>query len=64
MQSDFCVTHTCLGALAHGYAVTLVSDAHTTFSGLFSPAERIVERVNRTLAAKGAALRPAAEALG
>jgi len=58
MQTDFCVKHTCKGAFKHGYDVTLVSDAHTTFSNIFSNAESIVKKTNRTLSKKYVTLKP------
>lgn len=33
LQSDYCIRETTLGALERGYAVTLVSDAHSTVDG-------------------------------
>lgn len=39
LQSEFCVDSTVRGALAHGYPVTLVSDAHSTVdNGVLSAA--------------------------
>lgn len=60
MQSDCCVRATCLGALKYGYRVTLVSDAHSTFSGFFTDGRRMVEKINRALSKKGVTLRPTA----
>lgn len=40
VQSDFCIRATALGALARGYEVTLVSDAHKAFALGGSPAEQ------------------------
>lgn len=57
MQSDVCVKASCLGALAHGYHVTLVSDAHSTFPGLFTDGRHTVEKSGRALAKKGVTLR-------
>lgn len=56
MQSEFCVKATCKGALCRGYHVTLVSDAHTTFSRPLLSAEKLVEKTNLILSRKGAAL--------
>ena len=50
MQSDFCVGATCHGALARGFGVTLVGDAHSTFDGRVTAAEAIA-RLNRSLGA-------------
>lgn len=48
-QSDFCVSATAQGALSHGYAVTLVADAHTTLANDVLSAEQIVAHVNATV---------------
>lgn len=40
LQSEFCVDSTVRGALAHGYPVTLISDAHSTVdNGVLSAAQ-------------------------
>lgn len=40
LQSEFCVDSTVRGALAHGYPVTLVADAHSTLdNGILSAAQ-------------------------
>lgn len=41
MQTEFCVDTTCRAALSHGFAVTLVSDAHTTADSALSAAQII-----------------------
>lgn len=48
-QSDFCVSATAQGALSHGYAVTLVADAHATLANGVLSAEQIVAHVNATV---------------
>src|SRR5690606_18980988 len=45
-----CVKATCLGALAEGYNVVLVSDAHSNFS---KDAARLIEKWNQQLGSKG-----------
>jgi nicotinamidase-related amidase len=53
-QSDYCIRTTAQRAAAEGYAVTLVSDAHTTtaseFGGVVSSGEQIVAHTNRYFA--------------
>ena len=49
-----CVKATCLGALKLGYQVTLVSDAHSNFSG---QAADVIEKCNNQLTKKGAILK-------
>lgn len=50
LQSEFCVDSTVRGALAHGYPVVLVADAHSTVdNGVFSAAQ-ISAHHNATLA--------------
>jgi nicotinamidase-related amidase len=49
-----CVRATCLGALKLGYQVTLVSDAHSTYS---KDAPDVIEKWNQALHEKGAELR-------
>jgi nicotinamidase-related amidase len=50
LQSEFCVHATVCGALAHGYPVTLVSDAHTTLDNGVLSATQISAHHNATLA--------------
>jgi nicotinamidase-related amidase len=50
LQSEFCVHATVCGALAHGYPVTLVSDAHTTLDNGVLLAAQISAHHNATLA--------------
>ena len=49
LQTEYCVDATCRAALSHGYAVTLVSDAHTTGDSHL-PAADVVKHHNITLA--------------
>lgn len=56
--SHGCVKATCLGALALGYEVTLVSDAHSN-SG--KQARKIIEDLNNKMVLKGARLMSTAE---
>lgn len=53
-----CVKNTCLGALELGYQVTLVSDAHSSFS---NKAAELIVKWHANLSKEGAALLPAAE---
>lgn len=50
LQSEFCVDSTVRGALAHGYPVVLVSDAHTTLDNGVLKAAQISAHHNVTLA--------------
>lgn len=49
MQTEYCVDTACRAAVALGYKVSLVEDAHTTFDSKTLPAERIVAHHNNTL---------------
>jgi nicotinamidase-related amidase len=49
LQSDFCVDSTVRRGLALGYAVTLVSDAHSTADSETLTAAQIIAHHNRTL---------------
>jgi nicotinamidase-related amidase len=49
MPSALCVESTCRAAVALGYQMVRVSDAHTTFDTAVLPAERIVAHHNHTL---------------
>ena len=53
LQSDFCIDSTVRGALAHGYPVTLVSDAHSTTDNRALSAAQISAHHNATLANVG-----------
>ena len=50
LQSEYCVDSTVRAALAHGYPVVLVSDAHTTIDNGVLSASQIVAHHNATLA--------------
>jgi nicotinamidase-related amidase len=49
MQTEMCVDSACRGAVALGYRVVLVADAHTTWDTPVIDAERIVAHHNRLL---------------
>lgn len=49
LQTDFCVSTTVLGALEHGYPVTLVADGHSTLDNGVLTAPQIVAHHNATL---------------
>ena len=49
LQSDLCIDATCRAALALGYAVTLVADAHSTYDSSKETAPEISARINREL---------------
>jgi nicotinamidase-related amidase len=49
MQSDHCIDATTRRAAAEGLDVTLVSDAHSTFSLSQVPAAQIIGDINATL---------------
>ena len=53
LQSEFCVDSTVRGALAHGYPVLLVSDAHSTLDNGVLSAAQISAHHNATLAHLG-----------
>ncbi len=55
-QTDHCVAATAKGALAHGFAVTIASDAHSTWDWGGETAEQIIVRHNASFAADGATL--------
>ncbi len=50
LQSEFCIDSTVRGALAHGYPVTLVADAHSTLDNGVLTAAQISAHHNATLA--------------
>jgi len=58
MVTHGCVKNTVLGALKRGYQVTLVKDAHTSYS---KDAAQFVREWNEKLEQKGAGLRAASE---
>lgn len=49
MQTEFCIDTTTRAAFAHGYKVTLASDAHTTFDSKVLKAGDIVAHHNAVL---------------
>ncbi len=49
LQTEYCVDATCRSALSKGYAVTLVSDGHTTGDSHF-PAAEVIKHHNNILA--------------
>jgi nicotinamidase-related amidase len=49
MQTDYCIDTTCRSAAAHGYQVTLVSNAHSTFDDGDLPSKSIIAHHNRIL---------------
>jgi nicotinamidase-related amidase len=49
LQSDFCIDSTVRRALAFGYPVVLVADAHSTIDNSVIPAAQISEHHNQTL---------------
>lgn len=51
MQSNHCIDATVRRAASEGFAVTLVSDAHSTFSFTDEPAAAIIARQNAALGA-------------
>lgn len=50
LQSEFCVRETTQGALAAGYAVTLVADGHATYPGRTRTAAEATAAVNAEFA--------------
>jgi len=50
MQSNYCIDATARRAAKEGFSVTLVSDAHSTFSFTEEPAAEISARINQELA--------------
>ncbi|MBO9666731.1 MAG: isochorismatase family protein [Bdellovibrio sp.] len=49
MQSELCIASTCQAAVAEGFGVTLVADAHTTYDSETESAPEIIARVNKEL---------------
>ena len=52
MQSEFCIRDTARGALANGFGVILVSDAHATYGASPRDASQIARSVEEELAQK------------
>ncbi len=61
MQSEYCVDSAIRGAVERGYAVTLVSDAHSTGDTRLAKAKDIIAIQNDTMAGDFATLTLAAE---
>jgi nicotinamidase-related amidase len=53
LQSEFCVSNTCLGALELGFSARVVSDAHSTWSNKEYEADQIITKQNLFLESKG-----------
>ena len=51
MQSNYCIDATTRHAVTEGFNVTLVSDAHSTFSFTEEPASAIIQAQNEALGA-------------
>lgn len=51
MQSNYCIDATTRRAISEGFKVTLVSDAHSTFSFTDEPASAIIRAQNEALGA-------------
>jgi nicotinamidase-related amidase len=49
MQSNYCIDATTRRAVSEGFSVTLVSDAHSTFSFTDEPASAIIQTQNEAL---------------
>jgi len=63
LQSEFCVSNTCMGALELGFNVEVIVDAHSTWSNNDLQAEEIIAKQNRLLKSKGITCRSLAEVL-
>jgi aminoglycoside 6'-N-acetyltransferase len=61
MQSEYCVTSAIRGAYERGYALTLASDAHSTFDTKVAKARDIVAIVNDTTSGSFATLAASAK---
>ena len=61
IQTEMCVDSTCRAAVALGYRLVLVSDAHSTFDSPVLPAKSIIAHHNQTLGGRFAELRAAAD---
>lgn len=58
LQSEFCVSNTCLGALELGFSAGVASDAHSTWSNEEYKAQEIIARQNSFLESKGVICQP------
>jgi nicotinamidase-related amidase len=63
-QTEHCVTATVKGALARGFQVTVVADAHSTWDWDGETAAQIIARQNATFQSQGARLTSTAELTG
>jgi nicotinamidase-related amidase len=63
LQTEFCVDTACRVAQSLGYAVTLVSDGHSTFDNPILSAGKIIEHHNRALSIVVEHVIPAAEVM-
>ena len=61
LQSEFCVTNTCIAAMELGFGAIVASDAHSTWSNEEDEAQEIIARQNFILKAKGAICQPVKE---
>jgi len=61
LQTEFCIDTACRVAQSLGYAVTLASDAHSTFDNPVLNAEKIIEHHNRLLSGIVEKVVPSAE---
>jgi streptothricin hydrolase len=49
MQTDFCIVTTCQSAVAKGYKVILIADAHSTYDTDEMSASEIIEKANEDM---------------
>jgi len=63
IQSEHCVSNTSIAALDLGMSVIVAGDAHSTLSTADDEAETIIDRQNKILAERGAAVQKTAEIL-
>ncbi|TWS99629.1 cysteine hydrolase family protein [Reyranella sp. CPCC 100927] len=61
LQTEMCVDSACRHAVALGYRVTLVADAHSTYDSAVLPAQSIIDHHNQTLGSGFVALRDTAD---
>jgi nicotinamidase-related amidase len=61
LQTEFCIDTACRVAQSLGYAVTLASDAHSTFDNPVLDARKIIEHHNRILSGIVRGVTPASE---
>ena len=58
------MSNTALSALGLGYAVTIASDAHSTWPDAGLAAEQLVERQNTLLGRNGSIVKSSSEVIG